>query len=245
MHIIVLAKQVPDIEKVQFQKDNGWVDRKSADAEINPFDLNALEAAQQLKEKLGATVTVLSMGPASAEAVLKEGIARDADRGILLTDDAFAGADTLATAYTLAAAIRKIGAFDLILCGEKTVDGDTGQVGPAVAERLGIPHLAFVSELTEVSENSVAAVTETASGSLKVESVFPLLVAGIIAGDWKKNRMKEVFRDSLLVTAGFIALFAPWLAKNWVITGNPAFPVLFGGYVAGRGAANADAYFAE
>ncbi len=178
MHVIVLAKQVPDIEKVQFKKDSGWVDRKSADAEINPFDLNALEAAQQLKAQLGATVTVVSMGPASAESVLREAIARDADRGILLSDDAFAGSDTLATAYTLAAAIKKLGDFDLILCGEKTVDGDTGQVGPAVAERLGIPHLSFVSELTEVSEGKLSAVVETASGSLKVEAGFPLLVTG-------------------------------------------------------------------
>ncbi|MBE9506058.1 MAG: electron transfer flavoprotein, beta subunit, partial [Chloroflexi bacterium] len=92
MHIIVLVKQVPDIEKVQFLKDKGWVDRASADFEINPFDLNAIEAAQQMKEKLGATVTAISMGPASAEAVLKEAIARDADRGILLTDEKFAGA---------------------------------------------------------------------------------------------------------------------------------------------------------
>jgi len=178
VHIIVLAKQVPDIEKVQFIKEKGWVDRKSADAEINPFDLNALEAAQQMKEKLGATVTVISMGPASAEAVLRESIARDADRGILLTDEALAGADTLATSYALAAAIKKVGAFDLILCGEKTVDGDTGQVGPSVAERLGIPHLSFVSELSEATADKVIAVVETASGSLKVEAGFPLLIAG-------------------------------------------------------------------
>ncbi len=178
MHIIVLAKQVPDIEKVQFIKEKGWVDRKSADAEINPFDLNALEAAQKLKETLGAKVTVLSMGPASAEAVLREAIARDADRGILLTDDTLAGADTLATSYALAAAIKKLGAFDLILCGEKTVDGDTGQVGPSVAERLGIPHLSFVSELSEATADKVTVVVETASGSLKVEAGFPLLIAG-------------------------------------------------------------------
>ncbi len=178
MHIIVLAKQVPDIEKVQFIKEKGWVDRKSADAEINPFDLNALEAAQQMKEKLGAKVTVISMGPASAEAVVRESIARDADRGILLTDEKFAGADTLATSYALAAAIKKVGSFDLILCGEKTVDGDTGQVGPSVAERLGIPHLSFVSELSEATADKVVAVVETASGSLKVEAGYPLLIAG-------------------------------------------------------------------
>jgi len=178
LHIIVLAKQVPDIEKVKFLKDSNWVDRKSADTEINPFDLNAVEAAQQMKEKLGATVTVISMGPATAEAVLKEAIARDADRGILLTDDAFAGADTLATSYALAAAIRKVGDFDLILCGEKTVDGDTGQIGPAVAERLGVALLPFVSQITEVTAEKLTAVTETSAGSLKVEATFPLVVTG-------------------------------------------------------------------
>ncbi len=178
MHIIVLAKQVPDIEKVKFLSDSNRVDRKSADAEINPFDLNAIEAAQQMKEQLGATVTAISMGPPSAEAVVREAIARDADRGILLADDAFAGADTLATSYALAAAIRKVGDFDLILCGEKTVDGDTGQVGPSVAERLGISLLPFVSEITEVTADKVTAVTETSAGSLSVEATFPLLITG-------------------------------------------------------------------
>ncbi len=178
MHIIVLAKQVPDIEKVKFLRETNRVDRKSADSEINPFDLNALEAAQQMKEQLGATVTVISMGPQSAEAVLREGIARDADRGILLYDDSFAGADTLATSYTLAAAIRKVGDFDLILCGETTVDGDTGQVGPGLAERLGVSLLPFVSELTKVSTDKVTAVTETSAGSLSVEASFPLLITG-------------------------------------------------------------------
>jgi len=177
LHIIVLVKQVPDIEKVQFNKDSGWVDRSSADSEINPFDLNALEAAQRMKETLEATVTVLSMGPATAEAVLKEGVARNADRGILLTDEKFAGADTLATSYALAAAIKKVGDFDLLLCGEKTVDGDSGQVGPGVAERLGIPHLSFVSQISECSEEKITAVTETASGSIIVESAFPVLLS--------------------------------------------------------------------
>jgi electron transfer flavoprotein beta subunit len=178
LHIIVLAKQVPDIEKVKFLNNSNWVDRKSADAEINPFDLNAIEAAQQMKEKLGATVTVISMGPPSAEAVLREAIARDADRGILLSDDAFAGADTLATSYALAAAIKKVGPFDLILCGEKTVDGDTGQIGPAVAERLGCSLLPFVSQIIEATDEKVTAVIETSAGSLNVESSFPLLLTG-------------------------------------------------------------------
>ncbi len=178
MHIIVLVKQVPDIERVKFLSDSNRVDRKSVDSEINPFDLNAIEAAQQIKEQLGATVTAISMGPGTAEAVLREAIARDADRGILLCDDKFACSDTLATSYTLAAAIRKVGDFDLILCGEKTVDGDTGHIGPAVAERLGVSLLPFVSQITEVSADKVSAVTETSAGSLKVEATFPLLIMG-------------------------------------------------------------------
>jgi electron transfer flavoprotein beta subunit len=176
LHIVVLAKQVPDIERVRFDENTNWVDRGSADAEINPFDLNAIEAAQQLKEQLGATVTVISMGPPAAEAVLRECIARNADRGILLTDDKLKGADTLATSYALAGAIKKVGAFDLILCGEKTVDGDTSQIGPQVAERLGIPHMSFVSAISDAAEDKIVVTVETASGSVKAESPFPVLI---------------------------------------------------------------------
>ena len=133
--IVVPIKQVPDMERVKFDKEKGTVDRSSAPGEINPFDLNALEAAVQIKEKLGATVTTVSMGPPQAEAALRDALSRGADRGILLVDKAFAGADTWATSYTLASAIQRLGQTDLIVCGEKTVDGDTAQVGPAVAER--------------------------------------------------------------------------------------------------------------
>ena len=158
--IIVLIKQVPDIEKVRFDVERGRVDRSSAPAETNPFDLNALEAALQIKERYGGVVTVVSMGPRQAESSLKDAIARGADRAILLTDPRLAGADTIATARALAAAVRKLGEFDLILCGEKTVDGDTGQVGPEVAELLGIPHAAYVCELREVSEDKVVVVSD-------------------------------------------------------------------------------------
>ena len=158
--IVVLIKQVPDIEKVRFDVETGRVDRSSAPAETNPFDLNALEAALQIKERCGGTVTVISMGPRQAESSLKDAIARGADRAILLTDPRLAGADTIATARALAAAIKKLGGFDLILCGEKTVDGDTGQVGPEVAELLGIPHAAYVCELREISRDRVVVVSD-------------------------------------------------------------------------------------
>ncbi len=159
-NIIVLLKQVPDIEEVKFDTEKGTLDRSSAKAEPNPFDLNALEAGVQIKEKLGGTITVVSMGPPQAESALGDALARGADRAILLTDKKFGGADTLATSYTLASAIRKLGNFDIIICGEKTVDGDTGQVGPEVAEHLGIPHIAYVSEIKECEKEGFVVVSE-------------------------------------------------------------------------------------
>jgi len=160
LNIIVLLKQVPDIEKVKFDTERGTLDRSSAPAEPNPFDLNALEAGVRIKEKSGGKVTVVSMGPPQAESALRDALARGADRAILLTDRRFGGADTLATSYTLASAIKKIGSFDLIICGEKTVDGDTGQVGPEVAELLGIPHVAYVSEIREQGKGGLVVVSE-------------------------------------------------------------------------------------
>jgi len=160
LRIIVLLKQVPDIEKVRFDVETGRIDRSSAPAETNPFDLHALEAGLQIKEKLGGSVTVISMGPRQAESSLKDALARGADRAILLTDPRLAGADTIATAKALAAAIRKLGEFDLILCGEKTVDGDTGQVGPEVAELLGIPHAAYVCEIREIAHEWIKVVSD-------------------------------------------------------------------------------------
>lgn len=153
--IVVPVKQVPDIEKVKFDFETGRVDRSSAPGETNPFDLNALEAGVRIKEELGGEVIVISMGPRQAESTLRDCIARGADRGILLTDQKFAGSDTLATSYTIACAIRKIGGFSLIICGEKTVDGDTGQVGPEIAEHLGIPHVSYVSKILSVNRREM------------------------------------------------------------------------------------------
>ena len=173
--IIVPIKQVPDMSQVKFDAEKGRVDRSSAGAEINPFDLNALEAAVQMKDKLGGMVTTISMGPPSAESALRDALSRGADEAVLLVDSAFAGADTLATSYALAAAIKKLGESDLIICGEKTVDGDTGQVGPEIAEHLGIPHVAYVSEIKEMGEKMVL-VCEMEDNRYLIESGFPLLI---------------------------------------------------------------------
>lgn len=175
LRIVVPIKQVPDMERVEFDIEKGVVDRTSAEGEINPFDLNALEAAVQIKEKLGGTITVISMGPSQAESALKDALSRGADSAVLLVDREFAGADTLATSYVLASAIKKLGQFDLIICGEKTVDGDTGQVGPEIAEHLGIPHVAYVSEIKEVGEKLVVACDMEGDRYL-IESAFPLLI---------------------------------------------------------------------
>ncbi|MEN1759899.1 electron transfer flavoprotein subunit beta/FixA family protein [Anoxynatronum sibiricum] len=164
MHIIVLMKEVPDMEKVRFDTEKGVIDRKSAGTEVNPFDLNALEAAVQLKESAGATVTALCMGPPQAEKSLKEALSRGADEALLLSDTAFGGSDTWATARTLAAAIGKIGTYDAIFAGEKTVDGDTGQVGAQVAQLLALPLVSYAESLCWEEGTGLAAVVSLWDG---------------------------------------------------------------------------------
>ena len=180
MNMVVCVKQVidPEAPVASFKIDpssNTVVPPSGVPPVINPFDLNALEAALQIKDKLGGTVTTISMGPLQAESALRDALSRGANDAILLSDKAFVDADTLATSYTLAVAIRKLGGFDLIICGEKTVDGDTGQVGPEIAEHLGIPHVAYVSEIKEVGEKMVL-VCEMEGDRYLIESGFPLLI---------------------------------------------------------------------
>lgn len=146
MNIVVLMKQVPGTSTVGVDPKSGTLRREGVPAKTNPYDLHALEAALALKERLGGTVTVLSMGPPQAEAVIREAYSMGADRGILLTDRAFAGADTLATAFTLSQALKTM-EFDLIIAGMQSTDGDTAQVGPGVAEFLDIPHVSYVKEI--------------------------------------------------------------------------------------------------
>jgi len=175
MKIIVLIKQVPDMASVKFDAERGAVDRTSAGAEINPFDLNALEAAVRIREELGGSVTALSMGPLGAEAALREAVARGADDGVLLSDKQFGGSDTLATSRTLAAGVKKLGGFDLIIAGTQTVDGDTGQVGAEVAELLGVPHIGCVCAIEEIGEGMITAVSDM-SGSYFKKAALPALI---------------------------------------------------------------------
>lgn len=176
MKIIVLVKQVPDMEKVKFDREKGVVDRKSAGTEINPFDLNALEAAVQIKESVGGEVIAISMGPPSAESALREAISRGADQGILLSDRKFGGADVKATAHTLTAGIKKIGEFDLVIAGMQTVDGDTGQVGSEVAEFLDVPHICFVESIDSYSEDEIVVMADVWDSIYKKKMRFPGLI---------------------------------------------------------------------
>ena len=147
MNIIVCIKQVPDTTEVKINPETNTLVREGVPAIVNPFDENAVEAALQLKEKHGGKVTVITMGPPQAAEALKTTIAMGADEAVLLSDRAFAGSDTWATSYTLAQAIKKIGRFDLILCGKQAIDGDTAQVGPGIAEWLNIPSVTFAVKI--------------------------------------------------------------------------------------------------
>lgn len=176
MNIIVLIKQVPDMERVKFDRERGVIDRKSAGTEINPFDLNALETAVKIGEEIGASVTALSMGPPKAEEALKEAIARGAQDGILLSDRAFGGSDVKATSITLANGIKEIGDYDLVIAGMQTVDGDTGQVGPEVAGYLDIPHVCYVEGIKEINDKEMIVATNLWDGTYLKKVKFPALI---------------------------------------------------------------------
>lgn len=171
MNIIVLVKEVPDMEKVRFDNEKGLVDRSSADTEINPFDLNAVQTAIDIKKINNAFITAISMGPPKAEKSLRDAYARGADRVVLLTDMKFGGSDTWATSSTLAAGIRAAAPYDLIICGEKSVDGDTAQVGAEVAEILGIPHSYYVEEINSISENEIEVTIDNICGMKQIRKM--------------------------------------------------------------------------
>lgn len=179
LKIIVLAKQVPDTRNVgkDAMKADGTVNRAALPAIFNPEDLNALEQALRIKDSIPETsITVLTMGPVRAAEVLREGLFRGTDDGILLTDRAFAGADTLATSYALSCAIKKIKNFDLIICGRQAIDGDTAQVGPQVAEKINIPQITYAEEISSVKGKTIRVKRRLERGVEVVEGNLPLLV---------------------------------------------------------------------
>lgn len=178
LRIIVLIKQVPDTTAVSSKamKPDGTLNRAALPAVFNPEDLNALETALEIKERCTGIICVLTMGPPAAAEILRESLYRGADRAVLLTDRAFAGADTLATSYVLSRAIQTIGDYDIILCGRQAIDGNTAQVGPQVAEKLGINQLTYVERIDRISQSAIAAWREIEQGRELVESGLPVLL---------------------------------------------------------------------
>ena len=179
LNIIVLAKQVPDTRNVgkDAMKADGTVNRAALPAIFNPEDLNALEQALKLKdEHPGSKVTVLTMGPSRAAEIIREGMFRGADGGVVLSDRAFAGSDTLATSYAISAAIKKMGRYDIIIGGRQAIDGDTAQVGPQVAEKLGIPQITYAEDILKVDNGEIIVKRRIESGVETVKGKLPLVV---------------------------------------------------------------------
>ncbi|MCI6085426.1 MAG: electron transfer flavoprotein subunit beta/FixA family protein [Selenomonas sp.] len=176
MEILVCIKQVPGSNKVEVDPVTGVLKRDGADSKMNPYDLYALEVGLELKEQYGGRVSVLTMGPPQAKAVLYEAFAMGADEGALITDRKFGGADVLATSYTLSQGIKKFGTFDLILCGLQTTDGDTAQVGPEVSETLGIPCVCNVSAIGAVKAGAITVMMDMPEDIEEVRVSFPCLL---------------------------------------------------------------------
>ncbi|WML38892.1 electron transfer flavoprotein subunit beta/FixA family protein [Neobacillus sp. OS1-2] len=181
MHIVVCVKQVPDTKIIKINPKTNTLDRRSAPAILNPYDAHAVQEAVKIKEKTGGTISVLSMGPPQATAVIKKSIEIGADRGYLISDRAFAGADTLATSYALSKALERISKdlpVDMVICGKHAIDGDTGQVGPGIARRMDIPPVTNVIEVTEVNqkERTVLIKRKLTSGHELIQAELPCLL---------------------------------------------------------------------
>ncbi|MEN8906570.1 MAG: electron transfer flavoprotein subunit beta/FixA family protein [Clostridiales bacterium] len=176
MNIIVCIKQVPDTSNVDINKETNTLIRNGIGSTINPFDVYAVEEGLKIKEKLGGNLTTISMGIKSAEKQLKETTALGVDNTVLLNDKLFAGSDTLATAYILSMGIKKLKTYDLIICGKQAIDGDTGHIGPSLAEKLNIPHLTCVKKIEEFNEKFLICQRMTENGYDVVKMYLPALI---------------------------------------------------------------------
>jgi electron transfer flavoprotein beta subunit len=176
LNIVVCLKQVPGTTQVRIDPQTNNLIREGIESIINPYDTYALEEGVRMRERFGGKVTALSMGPPQAELALRESISFGADEAVLLCDKAFAGADTWATAYTLTQAVKKLGEYGLIICGRQTLDGDTGQVGPELAEMLGLPCIAYVSRIEDVADGGMQVRRMVEDGYEIIESSLPAVI---------------------------------------------------------------------
>lgn len=236
MQIIVPIKQVPETKSVKMDEKTGTVIREGVESIINPLDLYAIEAALRIKEEHGGTVIAICMGPMKALEALKEAIAMGVDEAILLSDKTFAGSDTWATSLVLATAIKKIGNFPIIICGERATDGDTGQVGPGIASFLDIPVATYVSKISNISENSCNVVRIIENGFETLKCAVPLVITVVkeiavprlptLAGKKKAKKANIPIWDAKLLNLSpediglkgsptrVIKIFQPKLARN-------------------------------
>jgi electron transfer flavoprotein alpha/beta subunit len=176
MHILVLVKQVPDTSEVRINRETNTLIRDGVPSIVNPFDLYAVEEALRLREKHGGKVTAVTMGPPQAAEALKDVVALGVDDAVLLSDRAFAGADTWATSYALSQGIKKIGRFDLVIAGKQAIDGDTAQVGPETADMLGIPFVAYIRKIESIEGGKMIAERMMDEGYDVVETSLPALI---------------------------------------------------------------------
>jgi electron transfer flavoprotein beta subunit len=211
---IVLVKQVPDTAHLsgKTMKEDGTVNRAALPAIFNPEDLNALEMALQVKEQHGGQVTVLTMGPPRAAEVLREALYRGADRVILLTDRKFAGSDTLATSYALQCAVERTGDYDLVFCGRQAIDGDTAQVGPQVAEKLGLPQITYAESIQALQDGEIVVQRAFPLGKETVKCTLPCLLTVVSSAN--RPRPPSV-RRMIACKLAATALEYPTLLKQW------------------------------
>jgi len=211
---IVLVKQVPDTHNIHgdVMKEDGTINRSALPAIFNPEDLNALEMALQVKERYGGTVTVLTMGPATATQVLRDALYRGADRVVLLSDRRFAGADTLATSYTLKCAIEKIGNYDLVFCGRQAIDGDTAQVPPQTAEKLGIPQITYAETIVNLEGNEIVVERAFPLGKEMVKCKLPCLLTVVASANRPRPpSVRKMIENKLAATPlEYKALLDQW-----------------------------------
>ncbi|PID82489.1 MAG: electron transfer flavoprotein subunit beta [Clostridiales bacterium] len=211
MKIIVCIKQVPDTTEVKLNPETGTLIRDGIPSIINPDDLCGLEEALKIKEQTGAHITVLSMGPPQAEKALKQAFAMGADEVVLLTDRAFAGADTLATSLALSGAIKTMD-YDLIIAGRQAIDGDTAQVGPQLAEHLGIPNVSYVEKIYELDETSVTLKRQFEDRHQKIKANFPCLITTLTGMNepryMRVSRVIDIYNENSvkIITAADIGI---------------------------------------
>ena len=222
MKIVVCIKQVPGTNEVRLDPETHAIIRDGRQAVINPFDNYAVELAVQLKEQLGGTVTALSMGIPATERLLRDAESRGADSACLLSDRAFAGADTLATSYALSLGIRELGNVDLILCGKMAVDGDTAQIGPELAEALGIHHVTDVTEILEATERYFVVRKATETGSKVIKVALPALLT--VQKDIVFPRMSTISGVRFSLEAPFTAYTAAQVHADTGRTGFAGSP---------------------